>query len=67
MWQPWFLSKFKGAGYIAVELAGILNAFGSQTTVVTRAESILRTFDPAVVSHLTAAMTASKAREEKAS
>jgi glutathione reductase (NADPH) len=34
-----------GAGYIAVELAGILNALGSQTTLVIRFDKPLRTFD----------------------
>eukprot|EP00462_Mataza_sp_D1_P014633 CAMPEP_0175170146 /NCGR_PEP_ID=MMETSP0087-20121206/30044_1 /TAXON_ID=136419 /ORGANISM="Unknown Unknown, Strain D1" /LENGTH=322 /DNA_ID=CAMNT_0016460731 /DNA_START=138 /DNA_END=1103 /DNA_ORIENTATION=+ len=34
-----------GAGYIAVEMAGILNAFGSDTTLITRGPKALRTFD----------------------
>lgn len=34
-----------GAGYIAVELAGILNALGSNTTLLIRHKSFLRTFD----------------------
>ena len=35
-----------GAGYIAVELAGIFHAFGSETTLIYRHERFLRTFDP---------------------
>jgi glutathione reductase (NADPH) len=34
-----------GAGYIAAELAGMLNAFGSQVTLFLRKEHLLRTFD----------------------
>eukprot|EP00011_Vannellida_sp_DIVA3-517-6-12_P005505 CAMPEP_0114621442 /NCGR_PEP_ID=MMETSP0168-20121206/9231_1 /TAXON_ID=95228 ORGANISM="Vannella sp., Strain DIVA3 517/6/12" /NCGR_SAMPLE_ID=MMETSP0168 /ASSEMBLY_ACC=CAM_ASM_000044 /LENGTH=450 /DNA_ID=CAMNT_0001832641 /DNA_START=101 /DNA_END=1453 /DNA_ORIENTATION=+ len=34
-----------GAGYIGVEIAGILNALGSKTTVIYRGSSLLRTFD----------------------
>lgn len=37
-----------GAGYIAVELAGILSALGSDTTLVVRKESVLRQFDPMI-------------------
>lgn len=35
-----------GAGYIAVELAGMLRAFGAHVSLVYRHDSILRTFDP---------------------
>ena len=35
-----------GAGYIAVELAGVLNALGSETHLVLRKEKALREFDP---------------------
>ncbi len=35
-----------GAGYIAVELAGIFVELGSATTLVTRGDKILRAFDP---------------------
>ncbi|ELU44559.1 glutathione reductase [Rhizoctonia solani AG-1 IA] len=35
-----------GAGYIAVELAGILNTLGSETHLLIRYEKFLRTFDP---------------------
>ncbi|PRP85746.1 hypothetical protein PROFUN_06340 [Planoprotostelium fungivorum] len=34
-----------GAGYIAVELAGIFNSLGSETHLVIRQEKFLRTFD----------------------
>ncbi len=37
-----------GAGYIALEFAGIFNALGSQVTVVNRSETILRTYDQAL-------------------
>jgi glutathione reductase (NADPH) len=37
-----------GAGYIAVELAGILNALGSDTTLVVRKSGVLRQFDEMV-------------------
>lgn len=34
-----------GAGYIAVELAGVLNGLGSETTIFCRKEGVLRSFD----------------------
>ncbi len=34
-----------GAGYIAVELAGMLNALGSDVTMLVRGEQILKSFD----------------------
>lgn len=40
-----------GGGYIAVELAGILAAAGSQTTLVYRGDMILRGFDQEVRAH----------------
>ncbi|EKM83084.1 hypothetical protein AGABI1DRAFT_125563 [Agaricus bisporus var. burnettii JB137-S8] len=42
-----------GAGYIAVELAGVLNALGSETHLIIRGESVLRTFDPMIQETLT--------------
>ncbi|KAJ7773023.1 glutathione reductase [Mycena metata] len=42
-----------GAGYIAVELAGVFNALGSETHLVIRGETVLRTFDPAIQQTLT--------------
>ncbi|KAL7424976.1 Glutathione reductase [Cryptotrichosporon argae] len=35
-----------GAGYIAVELAGVFNTLGTETHLLIRHESVLRTFDP---------------------
>jgi glutathione reductase (NADPH) len=37
-----------GAGYIAVELAGIFAGLGAQTTLLTRTATVLRGFDPMV-------------------
>jgi len=37
-----------GAGYIAVELAGIFNALGSKTSLFIRHSQFLRTFDPMI-------------------
>jgi len=37
-----------GAGYIAVEFAGIFHALGSETNLFIRQKSFLRTFDPMV-------------------
>jgi glutathione reductase (NADPH) len=34
-----------GAGYIAVELAGMLNAFGAEVSLMLRKEQLLRSFD----------------------
>ncbi|TFK72229.1 glutathione reductase [Pluteus cervinus] len=42
-----------GAGYIAVELAGIFNALGSETHLVIRRDRVLRTFDPLLQDTLT--------------
>lgn len=35
-----------GAGYIAVELAGVFNGLGTETHLLIRHDSVLRTFDP---------------------
>ncbi len=37
-----------GAGYIALEFAGIFNALGSHVTVVNRSETLLRSYDEAL-------------------
>jgi len=37
-----------GAGYIALELAGVLNALGTETHMFLRHERVLRTFDPMI-------------------
>ena len=47
-----------GAGYIAVELAGVLHALGSETSVFLRHETVLRQFDAMLGDKLTAAMRA---------
>lgn len=41
-----------GAGYIAVELAGVMNAFGVETHLFVRQHAPLRNFDPLVVETL---------------
>ena len=45
-----------GSGYIAVELAGVLNAMGSQTRVVIRKDSVIRSFDEMLGEQLIEAM-----------
>mmetsp|Transcript_37248 Transcript_37248/g.55727 ORF Transcript_37248/g.55727 Transcript_37248/m.55727 type:complete len:323 (-) Transcript_37248:407-1375(-) len=45
-----------GAGYIAVELAGVLNSLGSEVHLVVRKGKALRTFDPAISDGLDAEM-----------
>jgi len=47
-----------GGGYIAVEFAGIFRAFGSEVTVIIRADQILRGFDDDVRAALASAMIA---------
>ena len=42
-----------GAGYIAVELAGVLHTLGSEVTMLIRGETVLRTFDPILGETLT--------------
>ncbi|KDD80721.1 glutathione-disulfide reductase [Glaesserella parasuis] len=41
-----------GAGYIAVELAGVLNSLGAETHLFVRQHAPLRTFDPLIVETL---------------
>ena len=43
-----FRSVIQGAGYIAMEFAGIFNALGCHVTVVNRSETILRGYDSAM-------------------
>ena len=45
-----------GAGYIAVEIAGVMNALGADTHLFVRKEGPLRTFDPLIQSTLTTIM-----------
>jgi len=47
-----------GAGYIAVEIAGVLNALGTETHLFVRKESPLRSFDPLIVETLVDVMQA---------
>jgi glutathione reductase (NADPH) len=42
-----------GAGYIAVELAGVLHTLGSETHLIIRHDKVLRTFDPAIQDTIT--------------
>jgi len=46
-----------GAGYIAVELAGVLKSLGSETHLVLRKNNALRSFDPMIVDQLDKEMT----------
>ena len=48
-----------GSGYVAVELAGVFNALGSETQVIVRKEGVLRSFDEMLSSELMDAMRAS--------
>jgi len=43
-----------GAGYIAVEFAGMFNALGSETHLFIRHDTFLRTFDPMIQESVTA-------------
>lgn len=45
-----------GSGYIAVELAGVFNSLGSETTVLVRKEGVLRSFDNMLREELESAM-----------
>ncbi|MDA7747021.1 glutathione-disulfide reductase [Psychromonas sp.] len=47
-----------GAGYIAVEIAGVLSALGTETHLFVRKESPLRSFDPLIVETLVEVMAA---------
>jgi len=47
-----------GAGYIAVEIAGVLSALGTETHLFVRKESPLRSFDPLIVDTLVEVMAA---------
>ncbi|VAW44680.1 Glutathione reductase [hydrothermal vent metagenome] len=48
-----------GSGYIAVELAGVFQALGTQTTLVSRKDLVLRGFDDMIRENLTDAMLVS--------
>ncbi len=51
-----------GSGYIAVELAGVLNALGSDVTLAFRKEGVLRSFDPMLSEALMEQMEKDKIR-----
>jgi len=51
-----------GSGYIAVELAGVFNALGSETQLVVRKDSIIRSFDSMLGEQLMEAMQKDGAR-----
>lgn len=48
----------QGAGYIALEFAGIFNALGAEVTVVNRSDQILRGYDAEIRARLLAIMQA---------
>jgi glutathione reductase (NADPH) len=56
-----------GAGYIAVELAGVLNTLGSETHIVIRHDKVLRTFDPVIQDTVTGWMEKQGVRIHKQS
>jgi glutathione reductase (NADPH) len=46
-----------GAGYIAVELAGVFHELGTETTLFVRRDAVLREFDPMLSQHLSSVMS----------
>ena len=58
--EVFHLAKFpqrvviQGAGYIALEFAGIFNALGAEVTVVNRSDKILRSYDADITGRLLA-------------
>lgn len=53
-----------GSGYIAVELAGVFQALGTETTLVSRKDLVLRGFDDMIRENLTNAMLESGCKKE---
>lgn len=45
-----------GAGYIAVELAGVFNGLGTDTSLFVRKEMALRNFDVTIATYLDTSM-----------
>ena len=45
-----------GAGYIAVELAGVLNGLGTDTSLFVRGATALRNFDQMIATYLDTCM-----------
>lgn len=52
----------QGAGYIAVEFAGLFRALGAEVTLVYRGEQVLRGFDGDVRAHLTTELERARIR-----
>lgn len=52
-----------GAGYIAVELAGVLHGLGTDTSLLVRHGHALRTFDEMLYTHLDKSMKESGKNE----
>jgi glutathione reductase (NADPH) len=53
-----------GSGYIAVELAGVFQALGTETTLLSRKDLVLRGFDDMIRENLTNAMLESGCKKE---
>ncbi len=53
-----------GSGYIAVELAGVFQALGTDTTLISRKDLVLRGFDDMIRENLTNAMLESGCKKE---
>jgi glutathione reductase (NADPH) len=53
-----------GSGYVAVELAGVFNALGSETTEFLRRDGVLRSFDAMLGTEVRSAMEADGVRFE---
>jgi len=53
-----------GSGYIAVELAGVFQALGTETTLISRKDLVLRGFDDMIRETLTDAMLESGCKKE---
>ena len=47
-----------GSGYVAVELAGVFNALGSETSILVRKDGVLRSFDTMLREEIQSAMPA---------
>jgi len=54
-----------GSGYVAVELAGVFNGLGSETTVLVRKDGVVRSFDAMLGQELERAMISSGTAVEK--
>ncbi len=54
-----------GSGYVAVELAGVFNELGSETTILVRKDGVLRSFDQMLRHEIESAMIAGGMMLEK--